>query len=26
VREEGVAAGGIDIHHLERWLQQRNGG
>ena len=25
VREEGFAAGGVDIHHLERWLQQRNG-
>jgi acetyl-CoA carboxylase biotin carboxylase subunit len=25
VQEEGFAAGGVDIHHLERWLQQRNG-
>jgi acetyl-CoA carboxylase, biotin carboxylase subunit len=25
VEEEGFAAGGVDIHHLERWLQQRNG-
>ena len=25
VREEGFAAGGVDIHHLERWLQQRSG-
>src|SRR4029079_9881089 len=24
-QEEGFAAGGVDIHHLERWLQQRNG-
>ena len=25
VQEEGFAAGGVDIHHLERWLQQRSG-
>jgi acetyl-CoA carboxylase biotin carboxylase subunit len=25
VQEEGFAAGGVDIHHLERWLQRRNG-
>ena len=24
VLDEGFAAGGVDIHHLERWLQQRN--
>jgi acetyl-CoA carboxylase biotin carboxylase subunit len=24
VQDAGFAAGGIDIHHLERWLQQRN--
>jgi acetyl-CoA carboxylase biotin carboxylase subunit len=23
VRDEAFAAGGVDIHHLERWLQQR---
>jgi acetyl-CoA carboxylase, biotin carboxylase subunit len=23
VQDEGFAAGGVDIHHLERWLQQR---
>ena len=23
VRDEGFAAGGVDIHHLERWLQRR---
>ena len=22
LRDEGVAAGGVDIHHLERWLRQ----
>ena len=25
VQEQGFAAGGVDIHHLERWLQRRNG-
>jgi len=24
VRDEGFAAGGVDIHHLERWLQRRS--
>jgi acetyl-CoA carboxylase biotin carboxylase subunit len=24
LRNEGFAAGGVDIHHLERWLQQRS--
>jgi len=24
LRDEGFAAGGVDIHHLERWLQQRS--
>src|SRR6185369_3202800 len=24
VRDADFAAGGVDIHHLERWLQQRN--
>ncbi|HSV81550.1 MAG TPA: acetyl-CoA carboxylase biotin carboxylase subunit [Ramlibacter sp.] len=24
VRDAGFAAGGVDIHHLERWLQQRS--
>jgi len=24
VRDTGFAAGGVDIHHLERWLQQRS--
>ena len=24
VQEPGFAAGGVDIHHLERWLQQRS--
>jgi acetyl-CoA carboxylase biotin carboxylase subunit len=24
VQDAGFAAGGVDIHHLERWLQQRN--
>jgi acetyl-CoA carboxylase, biotin carboxylase subunit len=23
LRDDGFAAGGVDIHHLERWLQQR---
>jgi len=22
VHEQGFAAGGVDIHHLERWLEQ----
>ncbi len=25
LRDEGFAAGGVDIHHLERWLQRGNG-
>ena len=25
VRDEGFAAGGVDIHHLERWLQRGDG-
>ena len=24
LRDEGFAVGGVDIHHLERWLQQRS--
>ncbi|WP_213958369.1 MULTISPECIES: acetyl-CoA carboxylase biotin carboxylase subunit [unclassified Variovorax] len=24
LRDEGFATGGVDIHHLERWLQQRS--
>lgn len=24
LRDDGFAAGGVDIHHLERWLQQRS--
>jgi acetyl-CoA carboxylase biotin carboxylase subunit len=24
MRDEGFAAGGVDIHHLERWLAQRS--
>jgi acetyl-CoA carboxylase biotin carboxylase subunit len=24
LRDAGFAAGGVDIHHLERWLQQRS--
>ena len=23
-RDEAFAAGGVDIHYLERWLQERN--
>ena len=25
LQDEGFAAGGVDIHHLERWLQRRSG-
>jgi len=25
VQDPGFVAGGVDIHHLERWLQRRNG-
>jgi acetyl-CoA carboxylase biotin carboxylase subunit len=23
LKDEGFAAGGVDIHHLERWLEAR---
>jgi len=26
LRDEGFAAGGVDIHHLERWLKKRSAG